>query len=246
MITLENWFVVYDGIGYTANGIVYGHSSPNCPDGEEIHTSLIESAEINGEELILFTLNSEYHVRFDEMDCECFDLWRSLRLFERFAQKFGITECLDKVRERFIALEKRQLEIRSDISGRLKDNSLYLEFSDDCEFYFRMGMFKSAGGTCEFIPRISDFDTDKGKLMVSLNYIVEYYPYNDGNIDFIRHSGLSLPDSEHLGIIRNSGSTALNIRFSWGKTVIVAPDSELDISAGMGGLLPLTSSEQNF
>ena len=74
MITLEKWYVVYDGIGYTANGIVYGHTSPHCPDGTEIHTSLIEGAEISDGELILSTLNSEYHVTIDEMDCECFDL----------------------------------------------------------------------------------------------------------------------------------------------------------------------------
>ena len=170
MITLENWFVVYDGIGYTANGIVYGHSSPYCPDGEEIHTSLIESAETADEELILYTLNSEYHVRYDEMDCECYDLWRSLRIFERFAHKFGIDGCLDRVRERFAKLEKQQLELREEISSRMGSNSLYLDLSDNCEFYFRMGMFKSAGGTCEFIPRISDFDTGKGKLVGSLDY----------------------------------------------------------------------------
>ncbi len=246
MITLENWFVVYDGIGFTANGIVYGHTSPHCPDGEEIHTSMIESAEVADGEIILSTLNSEYHVRIDEMDCECFDLWRSLRTFEVFAQRFDIMDCLPEVREHYIQLEKEQLRLRSEIYGKLTDNSFYLELSDSSEFYFRMGLYKSSGGTCEFFPRISDFDTDRGKLVVILNYIVKYYPYNDGNLDFIWHSEMSLPDGEHLGIIRNSGSSALNIRFSWGKTVIVAPDSELDISYGMGGLLPLTSSEQNF
>ena len=216
MITLENWFVVYDGIGFTANGIVYGHTSPHCPDGEEIHTSMIESAEVADGEIILF------------------------------AQRFDIMDCLPEVREHYIQLEKDQLRLRSEISGKLTDNSFYLELSDSSEFYFRMGLYKSSGGTCEFFPRISDFDTDRGKLVVILNYIVKYYPYNDGNLDFIWHSEMSLPDGEHLGIIRNSGSSALNIRFSWGKTVIVAPDSELDISYGMGGLLPLTSSEQNF
>ena len=80
MITLDKWFVSYDGIGYTANGIVYGHTSPRCLDGTEIHTSLIESAEVDDNEITLFTLNSEYHVSIDEMDCDCYDPWRSLRL----------------------------------------------------------------------------------------------------------------------------------------------------------------------
>lgn len=246
MITLEKWFVTYDGIGYTAHGIVYGHSSLRCPDGAEIHTSLIESAEAADGEIILFTLNSEYHVSIDEMDCECFDPWRSLRVFERFSEKFGITECMDEVRKRYAVLEKEQLELCRSISSRLPDNSLYLELSDDFDFYFKLGLFKSEAGTTEFISRISDFDTDKGRLIAIINYIVEYHPYNGGNIEFISHSSSSLCCGERLGIIRNSGSNALNIKFSWGKTVILAPDSELEITSGMGGLLPLTSTEQNF
>lgn len=244
MITLEKWYVTYDGIGYVANGIVYGHSSSRCPDGTEIHTSLIESAETGDGELILFTLNSEYHVRLDEISCECFDPWRSLRIFERFAVQYEVSECLPQVRERFLGMEKELLQLKQDICARLPDNSLYLEFDGDCEFYFKLGLFKSEAGTAEFFPRISDFDTDNGKLTAIINYAVEYYPYNGGNIEFLRHSAASMPDGEHLGIIRNSGSTALNIKFSWGKTVILAPDSELEIISGMGGNLPLTDSTQ--
>ncbi|MGN1341481.1 MAG: hypothetical protein ACI4WS_14400 [Oscillospiraceae bacterium] len=246
MITLENWFVSYDGIGYTANGVVYGHSSPHCLDGTEIHTSLIESAEVQENEIILFTLNSEYHVFIDEMDCDCFDPWRSLRIFERFARHYDIEECLPVVRERFLTIEKELLQLKQDIYARLPDNALYLELSDDCEFYFRLGMFKSAAGTEEFLPRITDFDTEKGKLIAIINYAVEYYPYNGGNIEFISHSETTMPDGEHLGIIRNSGSSALNIKFSWGNTVILAPDSELEIICGMGGPLPLTCTTQDF
>lgn len=246
MITLENWFISYTGIGYCANGIVYGHSSPRCLDGTEIHTSLIESAEVQEDEIILFTLNSEYHVFIDEMDCECFDPWRTLRLFERFARQFGIEECLPQVRERFVNLEKDILQMKRDITARLLDNALYLELSDNCEFYFRLGLFKSAAGTEEFFTRITDFDTEKGKLVAIINYAVEYYPYNGGNVEFICHSETTLPDGMRLGIIRNSGSSALNIKFSWGKTVILAPDSELEIISGMGGPLPLTCTTQNF
>ncbi len=246
MITLEDWFISYDGIGFTANGIVYGHTSPRCLDGTEIHTSLIESAEVREDEILLFTLNSEYHVYIDEMNCDCLDPWRSLRVFERFARRYEIEECLPEVRERYLALEKEILRLKSDISSRLPDNSLYLELTDECEFYYRLGLFKSAAGTVEFLPRITDFDSEKGKLIAIVNYAVEYYPYNGGNIEFICHSSASMPEGAHLGIIRNSGETALNIKFSWGNTVILAPDSELEIIHGMGGALPLTCTTQNF
>lgn len=246
MITLDKWFISYDGIGYTANGIVYGHTSPRCLDGTEIHTSLIESAEVDDNEITLFTLNSEYHVFIDEMDCDCYDPWRSLRLFERFARNFSIESCIPEVREHYLSLEKMLLQMKRDISSRLPENSIYLEFSDECEFYFKLGLFKSAAGTTEFLPRITDFDTDSGKLIAIINYAVEYYPYNGGNIEFLSHSSATLPDGAQLGIIRNSGSTALNIKFSWGNTVIAAPDSELHIISGMGGQLPLTCTTQDF
>ena len=246
MITLEKWFVSYDGIGYTAHGVVFGHSSPRCIDGTEIHTSLIESAEVQQDEIILFTMNSEYHVYIDEMDCDCFDPWRTLRLFERFARQYGIEECLPEVRERFLTLEKELLQLKRDISARLPDNALYLELSDDFEFYFRLGLYISAAGTEEFISRITDFDTEKGRLIAIINYAVEYYPYNGGNIEFRCHSETSLTDGTHLGLIRNSGNSALNIRFSWGNTVILAPDSELEIISGMGGPLPLTCTPQDL
>ncbi len=246
MITLENWYLSYNGIGYVAHGVVYGHTSPHCPDGAEIHTSLIESAEYSDGEIILSTLNSEYHVLVEDIGCEYYNPLRSLRVFERFAENCGLTGCLDEVRAGYAGLEKQLLLERGELCGRLRDNSLFLEFSDDCEFYFRRGLYKSSAGTVEFLPYVSDFDTDGGKLVVILNYLVDYYPYNGGNIEFIRHSQGSLPDGAHLGIIRNSGSAALNIRFSWGKTVIVSPESEIEVSEGMGIDLPLTSSEQDF
>ena len=54
MKTLYKWYLTNEGIvGYMAHGVVYGHSSPYCADGSEIHTSLIESAEYDGETITL-------------------------------------------------------------------------------------------------------------------------------------------------------------------------------------------------
>ena len=62
----------------------------------------------------------------------------------------------------------------------------------------------------------------------------------------ISHSGAALPDKEFLGIIRNSCRNSLNIRFSWGKTVILAPDTEIVVSDGMGLAIPLTDTSQDI
>ena len=71
MKTLYKWYLTNEGIvGYMAHGVVYGHSSPYCADGSEIHTSLIESAEYDGETITLYTLNSEYRLSISEMDWE--------------------------------------------------------------------------------------------------------------------------------------------------------------------------------
>lgn len=245
MITLDNWYIAYSCLGgYMANGIVYGHTSRHCPDGSQIHTSLIESAEFTGNELLIYTCNSEYHLSLDEMSCECFEPMRSLRVFERFAMSFDLSDLLDSVRERFFDMNRELMQLQQQIYDRLPDNSLYIELSDSEQFYFHLGLYRGEGGFREFIPGISDFDHDNGKTSASLNYLVEYRPYIGGNIEFIRHSAQSLPDSQTLGVIRNVGEKALNIRFSWGKTVIAAPDSEISVISGMGADIPLTDTSQ--
>lgn len=244
MIILEKWFITYNGMGYNAIGVVYGHTSPNCTDGTEIHTSLIESAEEEEDGLILRTLNSEYHVSYDEMDCEYLDPLRSLRIFERFWAKHGSGGIPAEVVARYSDMDTELFAERRSIEERLPEGALFLELHDEYEFYFRQAVYKSAGGATVHIPRLHDLDTHKGNFVAVVGYIVSFIPYDDGNIEFLSRSALSFKDPGMLGIIRNSGSGALNIRFSWGRTVIIAPDSEIEVSEGMGGFLPLTCTTQ--
>ena len=123
---------------------------------------------------------------------------------------------------------------RRSIEERLPEGALFLELHDEYEFYFRQAVYKSAGGATVHIPRLHDLDTHKGNFVAVVGYIVSFIPYDDGNIEFLSRSALSF----------NSGSGALNIRFSWGRTVIIAPDSEIEVSEGMGGFLPLTCTTQ--
>ena len=248
MKTLYKWYLTNEGIvGYMAHGVVYGHSSPYCADGSEIHTSLIESAEYDGETITLYTLNSEYRLSISEMDCECFDALRSLHIFERFAREYGLMRCLPLVADHYHQLDGYLRSTRAEIHSRLKNGSLYIEFSDENKCYYNMGVYRTKSGEMEFFPRVTDFFIDKNeKLVGSLNYIVEFNPYNNRNIGLISHSGAALPDKEFLGIIRNSCRNSLNIRFSWGKTVILAPDTEIVVSDGMGLAIPLTDTSQDI
>ena len=248
MKTLYKWYLTNEGIvGYMAHGVVYGHSSPHCADGTEIHTSLIESAEFDGEAIRLFTMNSEYRLSVSEMDCECFDALRSLHIFERFAREYGLMRCLPQVADHYSELDRYLRSTRSEIHSRLRNGSIYIEFSDENKCYFNMGVYRTKTGEMEFLPRVTDFFVDKNdRLVGSLNYIVEFNPYNGGNIGFTAHSRAALPDKDFLGIIRNSCGRSLNIRFSWGKTVILAPDSEITVSEGMGLALPLTDTSQDL
>lgn len=245
MITLEKWFISYSGIGgYLANGIVYGHTSPYCPDGEQIHTSIIESVEVNGDEILLYTRNSEYHLPFDEISCDCYAPMSSMRVFERFALEFGLSDVLGRVRERYLDMDRELMRFQQEIYDKLPDNSLYLELSDREHYYFNLGLYRGEGGHREFITCISDYYSEMGRNTASLDDLVEFCPYIGGNIKFIRHSIESLTDNEMLGVIRNVGEKALNIRFSWGKTVIAAPDSEVTVISGMGVDIPLTETKQ--
>ena len=246
MIVLDKWYISYDGSGYVACGIVYGHISPLCTDGTEIHTSLIEEAEYSAdeEEFILHTLNSEYHVKIIDMYCECYDPMRSMWLFEKFAEYHGIEEAMEQVAAHYRKLSSELTDMKKELYDRLSDNSLYIEFTDQHDFYFECGLYRGTDGATEFFGRITDFDYDFTTLVASLNYVVEFIPYKYGNIQFISHSAHSMP-GEFLGIICNSGVNSLNIRFSWGGMVIVAPGTELEVYNGMGAPLPLPSREQD-
>lgn len=247
MKTLYKWHLTHIGFRqYMAHGVVYGHSSPNCADGSEIHTSLIESAEYDGETIALFTMNSEYRLSIAEMDCENYDAMRSLRIFERFAREFGLMMCLPQVTSHYMELDRYLSETRAEIHSRLKDGSLYLELTDGNPAYYGMAVYRNSGGNPEFMPIMSDCYIDsKGKFTITVNYIADYRPYSDGNIEFTARSKSALPDKEFLGIIKNNSCRTLNIRFSWGKTVILAPECEIVVSEGIGLAIPLTSTEPN-
>lgn len=246
MIVLDKWYISYDGAGYVACGIVYGHMSPLCPDGAEIHTSMIDDVKFSRDEMafVLHTLNSEYQVKISDMDCECYDPLRSMCLFGKFAEYHGIEDSVKYVARRYADIHSSVESLKEELYGRLRDNSLYIEFTDSHDFYFEVGLYRGTNGVSEFFGRLTDFDYDMATLVASLNYVVEFVPYKQGNIQFLSHSAGALP-GEFLGIIRNSGTNALNIRFSWGGMVIVAPGTELEVYEGMGAPLPLTCREQD-
>ncbi len=246
MIVLDKWYICYDGAGYVACGIVYGHMSPLCPDGSDIHTSLIEEVEFSREEgaFVLHTLNSEYLVKISDMDCECYDPLRSMCVFGKFAEEHDIEDSMELVARRYGEVAAEVAGFKRELTEKLPDRSLFIEFTDSLDFYFEAGMYRGENGASEFFGRLTDFDYDFTTLVASVNYLVEFVPYKHGNIQFLSHSSYMLP-GEFLGIIRNSGMNALNIRFSWGGLVIVAPGTELEVYEGMGAPLPLTCREQD-
>ncbi len=247
MKTLYKWFLTRELGGYIANGVVYGHSSPNCADGSMIHTSLIQSAEYDGERIHLYTFNSDYSLSIGDLDCECFDALRSLRLFERFSREFGLMQCFPQVRDHYIELDGWINDSNNEINGRLHNGSFYIELFDEYEFYFHKGVYRDLSGKMIFYPSVTEYMVDsRGRMTATFDYILEYVPYRGRNIEFVAYSKHALPDSGFLGIIKNSGSTDLNIRFTWGKTVILAPGSEIEVSEGMGLALPLTCTTQDF
>lgn len=248
MKTLYKWYLTYQGsLGFLAHGTVYGHSSPMCADGTTIHTSLIESAEYDGEAITLFTMNSEYRLSISEMHCQGCNAMRAFRVFERFARKFGLMKCLPQVCDHYAGLDEYFRNTRSELHSRLKDGSIYIELSDETPLSFCMAVYRTKSGESEFVPKITDIYRDgQGKVTASLDYYVDFHPYNDGNIEFVSHSGRSFPDREFLGIIKNCSGRTFNIRFSWGKTVILAPECEVVVSEGMGLAIPLTCTELDF
>lgn len=243
MITLRKWHITGIGSSYYAKGIVFGHDSFRCPDGAYIHTSEIKSAEFDGD-ILIHTKNSTYLLSIDEMNCEKENVHKALGLFEYFARDMDIDECLPQIKLRCEELEKNNADFHSRISRKLPENALYLEFSDS-GVYLSMGIFKNSMGKTEIINDIRGVRTNGGKLSVNVDYLAEFIPYKNHNIEFIAHSELNL-NKEILGIIKNVGENSLNIKFSWGKTVILSPDCEIEVYSGMGAYIPLSSREQEL
>ena len=134
-----------------AHGIVFGHISPRCIDGQHIHTSSIKEITLSDEDTLqVHTRNTIYYVKLNEYgkltdinnaaDHDSFPTSNDDRTADAL-ENFNIpTEIYPKMAElRKVRFEQRKSVIDS-CGGRLAPGEMYLALSAVADYYFDFGV----------------------------------------------------------------------------------------------------------
>lgn len=253
MLTLKNWYIVRSGEYYLAKGVVYGHTSPRCPDGLFIHTSVIEEITESGDKLLIKTHNSVYTVfkkdvagDLGKFDYGYGDNQESLSsCFTELSKENG--EAL--AAEILSIAERKQADLMK-LAEKLDRNMLYLNISADCQYYFDSAIFKDKDGSLleeKYYVHIGTFQDS----VILRESDVRYLPHQDGNLRFyVTLYDMPAETSDELkGFLRNSGSVPMRVCFTWGKCIELLPDQEVCVDRKIIDALPdskLTSTEDLY
>ena len=88
--------------------------------------------------------------------------------------------CLPLVADHYRQLDGYLRSTRAEIHSRLKNGSLYIEFSDENKCYYNMGVYRTKSGEMEFFPRVTDFFIDK-----NASRYVDIYAENENKKFFL-------------------------------------------------------------
>lgn len=238
MTTLKSWEIVRYGDEYLLAGVVYGHYSRYCFDGRTIRTSIIESVEIAEDEMIIWTQNTEYHLLYEEFNNSL--EYEQDEVFMSFVDQYcgeSSDELFKHIAKAKTDKEKFYLEVADN---KLANNTLYLEVSRNSLYKYRFAVYKNSEGKSVFAHRISNTGgeiiiTDAaGECIVGYEEDYEYIKFHNTLFAAIPDEKLYNPDGTELGYIKNVGTDFINVYFSWGKRIEIAPDMEFKVVYGMG------------
>lgn len=252
MLTLKNWYIVKWGEEYRAKGVVYGHTSPRCPDGLFIHTSAIKEITESDDKILLKTHNSVYTVFKREVAS---DLGRSDMMDDY--DKNSLPQCfaeLNKANGKALAAEiisiaaNKQADVMK-LGEKLGRNMLYLNISADSSYYFDSAVFKDADGNCLEESYFVHVGMCQDSVLLKKSD-VRYFPHQDRNLCFYETLYNWSKDSDKpVGYLHNSGSQPMRVRFTWGKCIELLPDEEVCVDRKIIDALPdskLTSTEDLY
>lgn len=133
-VMLHNWYIDENesekhGKYAVAHGIVTGHR--RLPDSEMCHTSRIRETYINGDELVVLTLNTEYHCPLN------FCKWRKQDQYPELVPDYK------KIKETYMGKE---------VSPTIEPGKVLLVLANYCEYYFHSLYFVPEGKNkpCEY------------------------------------------------------------------------------------------------
>ena len=240
---LKNWHIIetenYERTVYHAYGTVFGHTSPRCADGTPIHTTSIKNIVLSDNDTLeIHTRNTVYHVKLKEygtladIDNERSGLSRDKT--SAALERFNIPEEIyARMAEYFkVRLNQHCADIVS-YKSRLETGEIYLALSANTSYYFDFGMIKQPDETV-FLHKYVHSGMFQDSVLLMKKYDIaatSYFPYKANNLAFYKSLYISDETNKgtRVGYLRNTGDMPLNIRFTWGKCVVLMPDEEIEV-----------------
>lgn len=230
MADLINWSITEKDDKYHLHGNVSGHSK--LPNGMYINTTSGRQFEITDEALIVQTKNTLYKLPLGRISVDFLRDGRDIIL-----KKFG-QDVLDRI---ITAAQDEQCRITeriNNISNRIDNDTVYLAFSSDVEYYFDFGIHKDLNGTTAAIEKSEHIGMFQDSVLLHSDSttLYSYFPYADNRIEFYGCSDDDYrKEGQLLGYIANTGEKAVKIMFTWGVSVSLMAGEEITVFYGMSG-----------
>ena len=239
MTTLKKWKIIKYGDDYVLEGVVYGHYRKRCYDGRSIITSIIESAEVKENELIVHTMNTEYHLSYSEFSN--FQHYANDEFLTRFATEMCKKDAEELINYIMNAAESNMETFLNVADKKLSDNMLYLEVTTDFLYKCNFAVYKTSNGNVNLTSVCNNLFCNEviisdvsGECSVRYTEDFDYIKFHNTLFAAIPDEKLCNPDGTTLGYIKNIGSEVINIYFSWGKIIDIEPDTDIEVVYGMG------------
>ncbi len=228
MADLINWSITKKDDKYYLHGNVSGHSK--LPNGMYVNTTSGKQFKVTDTALNIQTKNTLYTLPLGRISS---DFLRDGR--EIILKIFG-QDILDKIVTAAQDEQRYMTERINNISSRIDNDTVYLAFSSDIEYYFDFGIHKAANGivaAVEMCVHIGMFQ-DSVLLQSNRTTLCSYFPYADNRIGLYGNSDdESHKESKLLGYIANTGEKTIQIKFTWGGSALLAAGEEITVVYGM-------------
>lgn len=248
MPVLKNWYISKEGgmdkTFFVAHGSVFGHPKQyKCPDGLGVHTSPIRGISVPGNSITLITQNNEYTVKKTEINCEPI----KTACLDEFLAAFTSGSDLDAIKAELNEIIERKIASRLKKAEKLEPGQIYLDLANTAKYYYNYAMIRDkTSGKLNDCEKHIHVGSSQDSVLIYNGYdqLLSYFPHKQNSLAF--YSSLyemfgenrGKNNSKVLGYIFNSGSEPLYICFSWGKTIELAPDTELEVSVDNIDSLP--------
>ncbi len=228
MADLINWSITEKNDKYYLHGNVSGHSK--LPNGMYVNTTSGKQFEVTDTALNIQTKNTLYTLPLGRICADSLRDGRSV-ILKLFGQ-----DVLDKIINAAKDEQRCITERINNVLNRIDNDTVYLAFSSDIEYYFDLGIHKGSDGTVAAIEKCVHIGMLQDSVLLQSNRatLCSYFPHADNKIEFCGNSDdESHKQGQLLGYIANTGEKAIKITFTWGGSALLAAGEEITVVYGM-------------